>query len=188
MRFVTPTRRRWASNYYITRCTGSSTSWWSDELEIICGREYQYPADGALRPPIEQLQRRCWNEKNVPERLGPWLRSPAEWDRNTVMAIRVGVNMLQFFSVSNWLWLVEEPSRMGQKHCYGHKSKTVSNPFEPFQIKWEVYFSKQPCRLSLLCRRYDSACIQMYINFVAIQYMIWCLMPVFTPHAWLEHG
>ena len=31
-------------------------------------------------------------------------------------------------------------------------------PFEPFQIKWEVYFSKRLCRSSLLWR-YDSACI-----------------------------
>ena len=37
-------------------------------------------------------------------------------------------------------------------------SKTLSNLFEPFQIKWEVYFSKELCRSSLLCRRYDSAC------------------------------
>ena len=40
-------------------------------------------------------------------------------------------------------------------------SKTLSNPFEPFQIKWEVYFSKGLCRSSLLCRRYDSACMHM---------------------------
>ena len=66
--------------------------------------------------------------------------------------------------------------RTGKKHCHGHKSggpyvavlfglqlpltvKPLSNPFEPFQIKWEVYFSKELCRSSLLCRRYDSACI-----------------------------
>ena len=39
-------------------------------------------------------------------------------------------------------------------------SKTFGNPFEPF-IKWEVYFSKDLCRSSLLCCRYDSACIHM---------------------------
>ena len=31
--FVTPTRRRWASNYYITWCTGSSISWRQDAVE-----------------------------------------------------------------------------------------------------------------------------------------------------------
>ena len=30
---------------------------------------------------------------------------------------------------------------------------------EPFQIKWEVYFSKELCCSSLLCCCYDSACI-----------------------------
>ena len=70
---------------------------------------------------------------------------------------------------------VEQPRRAGKKRCYGHKSggsiccssvsptpshsKTFSNPFEPVQIKWEVYFSKGLSRSSLLCRRYDSACI-----------------------------
>ena len=45
----------------------------SSQLEIRCGRENQHPAEGVLRPPIEQLQleRRCWNEEHVPERLGP---------------------------------------------------------------------------------------------------------------------
>ena len=33
MRFVTPTRRRWPLNNYITRCTGSSISWWQDAVE-----------------------------------------------------------------------------------------------------------------------------------------------------------
>ena len=32
---------------------------------------------------------------------GPRLSSPGEQERNAVMAIRVGVNMLQFWSVSN---------------------------------------------------------------------------------------
>ena len=44
------------------------------------------------------------------------------------MANRVGVNMLQFCSVSN------------------------SSHTQPFQIKCEVYFSKELCRSSLLCR------------------------------------
>ena len=69
----------------------------------------------------------------------PWLSSPGERERNAVMAIRVEVNMLQFCSVSN------SPSHT-----------TLS-------IKWEVDFSKELCRLSLLCRCYDSACIYVCI-------------------------
>ena len=71
----------------------------------------------------------CPREAGPP---GHQLSSPGEWERNAVMAIRVGVNVLQFCSVSNSL------------------SHTT------FLIKWEVYFSKELCCSSLLCRRYDS--------------------------------
>ena len=64
----------------------------------------------------------------------PRLSSPGEWERNAVMANRVGINMLQFCSVSNSL-----------------SHTTLS-------IKWEVYFSNELCHSNLLCRRYDSAC------------------------------
>ena len=84
---------------------------------------------------MNELERRCLIEEHVPERLGPRLSSPGERERNAVMANRVGVNMLQFCSVSNSL---------------SHAT---------FSIKWEVYFSKELCRSSLLCRRYYSACI-----------------------------
>ena len=154
--------RRVTSNYYITPATGSS-----NQLKIRCGREYQHPGEGALRPPIEQLQleRRCWNEDHVPERLSP--QAP-----------------------------VEHPRRTGKKRCYGHKSggsifcssvqsqthlshsRTFCNPFKPFQIKWEVYFSKELCRSSLLCHRYDSTyiciCIMwLYNNTNNLRTVVW---------------
>ena len=62
------------------------------------------------------------------------------------MAIREGVNMLQFCSVSNSL-----------------SHTTLS-------IKWEVYFSKELCCSSLLCRRYDSACICICVCIVGHGY------------------
>ena len=71
---------------------------------------------------FNQLERRCGRENQPPEKLdpqAPQLSSPGEWERNAVIAIRVGVNMLQFCSVSNSLSL----------------NKTFRNPFEPFQIK-----------------------------------------------------
>ena len=58
---------------------------------------------------------------------GPRLSSPGERERNAVMAIRVGVNMLQFCSASNSL-----------------SHTTLS-------IKWEVYFSKRPVFARLHC-------------------------------------
>ena len=45
-----------------------------------------------------------------------------------------GINMLQFCSVSN--------STLTDNTFY--------NPFEPFRIKWEVYFSKELCPLVLI--------------------------------------
>ena len=88
---------------------------------------------------FNQLEIRCGRENQHPERLGPpgpRLSSSVERERNTVVAIGVGVNMLQFCSVSNSLL-----------------HPTLS-------IKWKVYFSKELCRSSLFCRRYDlAACI-----------------------------
>ena len=86
---------------------------------------------------LDQLERRCWNEDHDQRGWAPSprLSNPGERERNAVMAIRVGVNMLQFCSVSN---------------SFSHKT---------LSIKWEVYFSKELCRSSLLCRYYDSACI-----------------------------
>ncbi len=42
------------------------------------------------------------------------------------------------------------------RKIYLSHSKTFSNPFEPFQIKWEVYFSKELCVLAFIVSRYDS--------------------------------
>ena len=86
---------------------------------------------------LDKLEIRCGRENQHPERLGPQAPGWAaqENKKETLMAIRVGVNMLQFCSVSNSL-----------------SHTTLS-------IKWEVYFSKRLCCSSLLCRCYDSACI-----------------------------
>ena len=67
---MTLTGSRWMSNYYITPAKGSSGQW----------------------------ERRCWNENHVPAEAGPSglrLSSPGERERNAVMAIREGVNILQ---------------------------------------------------------------------------------------------
>ena len=112
---VTPTRRRWMLNYYITQCTGNSISLRSDQLE-----------------------RRSWIEVHVPERLGH--QAPAWAAHENGEETR--------------LWPIDS----GSICCSSVRSPTSSQT-QPFQIKWEVYFSKELCRLSLLCRRYDFACI-----------------------------
>ena len=79
-----------------------------NQLETRCGRESQHPAEGALKTPDWAV---AVGEKTVewetsPREAappGPRLSRQDEKERNTVMAIRVGVNMLQFYSVSNSL-------------------------------------------------------------------------------------
>ena len=161
VRFVTPTRRRWTYNYYITLCTWSSISWWQDAVEKASTQQsgpsgprlssYSWRKDAGMRNmsqsgwgPRKSVsfgdQTSWWQdavEKASTQQSGPSgprLSSPGERERNAFMAIGVGVNMLQFCSVSNSL-----------------SHTTLS-------IKWEVYFSRELCRSSLLCRRYDSAC------------------------------
>ena len=103
---VTPTRRRWTLNYYITQCTGNSISWGSDELEIRCSRENPHP-----------------------ERLGS--QAPG-W-----AALENGKETR--------LWPIE----WGSICCSSVRSPTPSHT-QPFQIKWEVYFSKN-CVARLNC-------------------------------------
>ena len=91
---------------------GDQTSWRTDHLREDAG------------------MRTCPREAWPP---GPRLSSPGERKRNMVLANRVGVNMLQFYSVSNSL-----------------SHTTLS-------IKWEVYFSKELCRSLLLLCHYASA-------------------------------
>ena len=52
------------------------------------------------------------------------------------------------------LWPIE----WGSICCSSVRSPTPSHT-QPFQQKWEVYFSKDLCCLSSLCRRYITACI-----------------------------
>ena len=113
--------------------------WRPDQLETRCGREDQHSAEWALRPPIEQFgDQTSWRQDAVEKTStqrgwtpGPRLSSPGERERNAVMANRVGVNMLQFSSISNSL-----------------SHTTLSN-------KVRGIFFKELCRSSLLCRCYD---------------------------------
>ena len=82
-----------------------------NQLERRSGRESQHPAEGTLRPPINQFgDQTSWREdaglRNMSQRgwaPGLQLSSPGKRERNAVIANRVGVNMLQFCSVSNSL-------------------------------------------------------------------------------------
>ena len=106
-------------NYYITRWRLEvsqflETRWWQDAVE-----EARIQRSGPL---------------------GPRLSSTRERERNTVMANRVRVNMLQFCSDSNSL-------------AHANLADKVRG----------TYFSKRLCRSSLLLCRYDSVCIHICI-------------------------
>ena len=106
-----------------------------NQLETRCGRESQNPAEGALRPPIyqlgsDELEVRCSWENQAPG----W--AAQENGKETR------------------LW----PEEWGSICCSSFQSPTPSHT-QPFQIKWDEYFSKELCRSLLLCHRHDSACI-----------------------------
>ncbi len=112
-------------NYYITRWRqevsqfGVRRVWWQDAEE---------KASIQQRPGSPGLRASGWatleNEKDT-----------------TLMAIRVGVNMLQFCSVTNSL------------------SHTPT-----FQLKWEVYFFKEVFARLYYCVNMYSACICVYMH------------------------
>ena len=119
----------------------TGVSWGSDKLETRCGRESHHPAEGALgtldgvwRP--DRLVIRCNRESWQSGPPGLQLSIRRTRKTQTLMAIRVGVNILQFCSVSNSL------------------SHT-----QHFQIKWEVYFFKEVFARLYYCVNMYSACI-----------------------------
>ena len=109
--------------------TGSQLVWRSDPLVTICDRESQHPVEWAPGPPVEQHQ---------------------ENGKETLMAIRVEINMLQ--------------------SLFGLQLPLT----QPFQIKWEVYFFKEVFACLYYCVNMYSACIcvYMHIYYVAIQHNI----------------
>ena len=135
---VTPTRRRWTLNYYITQCTGNSISWRSDAFDQMSWRQ-----DAVKKASTQD-----------PARVGP--QAP-DW------AVAVGYKMLDWGTCpreagppalgwaaqengkETWLWPIE----WGSICCSSVQSPTPSHT-QPFQIKWEVYFSKN-CVARLYC-------------------------------------
>ena len=85
----------------------------------------------------DELEIRYGRENQHPERLGP----------------QAHVWAAQENGKETRLWPIE----WGLICCSSVRSPTPSHT-QTFQIKWEVYFSKELCRSSLLCRRYDSTC------------------------------
>ena len=80
----------------------------------------------------DEWEIRCSRENQHIEKLGP---QPPGW-------------AAQENGKETQLWPIEWGSiccSSVRSLTHSH-SKTFGNPFEPFQIKWEVYFSKELCR------------------------------------------
>ena len=83
-----------------------------------------------VRQEVPASWSRCWNENHVPEEAGlpgPRFSSPGERERNAAVARRVRGSIC--------CSSVQSPTHL--------TDNTFHNPFEPFRIKWEVYFSKE---------------------------------------------
>ena len=78
---------------------------------------------------------------------GPRLSSPAEWERSAAIARRAGGQYVAVF--------VQYPTHLS--HI------TLS---QPFQIKWEAYFSKEMYFVCHYWVDYVSACICVYVFYV----------------------
>ena len=124
--------------------TGSQLVWRPDQLEKDTVEKASTQQSGPSGPRLsscswgsDELEIRCWIEEHVPERLGP--QAPC-W-------------AAQENEKETQLWPIE----WGTICCSSVRSPTPSHT-RPFQIKWEVYFSKELYHTSLLwC--YESACI-----------------------------
>ena len=90
----------------------------------------------------DELEIRCGRENQHPERLGPQAPGWATQENGK----------------ETQLWPIE----WGSICCSSVWSPTTSHT-QPFQIKWEVYFSRELCCSSLLCRRYDFVCICIWV-------------------------
>ena len=128
MQFVTPTRR-WALNYYITQCTRNSISWRQDAVEKTSTQQREPSGPQLISWGSDELVIRCGRENQLPERLGP--QAPGWAAQENGKETR--------------LWSIE----WGSKRCSSVRSPTPSHT-QPFQIKWEVYFSKN-CVARLYC-------------------------------------
>ena len=89
---------------------------------------YITPATGSS----SYLERRCWNENHVPAQAGPPVEQPRRTGKKGCDSQKSGGSIC--------CCSVQSPTHLSHNN-------TLRNPFEPFQIKWEVYFSEELCPL-----------------------------------------
>ena len=118
---VTPTGRRWVLNYYITECTGNSISWRQDQVEKASTQQKEPSVPRLISWGSDELEIRCDGENQHPESLGPQAPGWAAQENGK----------------ETQLWPIE----WGSICCSSVWSPNPSHT-QPFQIKWEIYFSK----------------------------------------------
>ena len=88
-----------------TQCRGNYISWRQNAVEKASTQQMEPPGPWLISWGSDKLEKRCGRENQHPERLGP--KAPGwaalENGKETLMAMRVRVSMLQFCSVSNSL-------------------------------------------------------------------------------------
>ena len=133
------------------------SAWWGSNMPFQRRLKWHIPMathgeilSGRLNYYITRWRQEVWRSESLEtwcssresqhpaESWAPWL--PVEWPWRTI-------------KTQSW-W----PQEWGSICCSFVRSLTPSHT-QPFQIKWEVYFSKRLCCSSLLCRCYDSACM-----------------------------
>ena len=124
---------------------GDQMSWRQDAVEKASTQQsgHSGPRLSSCSWREDDGMRTCSREAGLP---GPRLSSLGERERNAVMANRVGVNMLQFCSVSN---------------SFSHTT---------FSNKMRGIFFLKTCVARLYCVVY-MFCTQMYMYYVAIQHI-----------------
>ena len=124
------------------RCDAHWSRWASNNYITQCHRKLE------LVWSLESVVAVRGSESQLPDRglmaLGdPRLSSPAEWERSAAIARRAGGQYVAVF--------VQSPTHLSHITL-----------LQPFQIKWEVYFSKELCFVCHYCVDYVSACVYVY--------------------------
>ena len=72
--------------------------------------------------------------------------------------------------------------RVGRSINFSSLRSPTPSHTQPFQINWEVYFSKWLCRSSLLMSRYKSACKHLHMSIQHIEDLVLRVIKVYFTH------
>ena len=70
-KIVTPTRRRWALNYYITQCTGNSISWRQAAVEEASTQQREPSGSWLISLEIRPVGEKMLDRGTCPREAGP---------------------------------------------------------------------------------------------------------------------